>query len=157
MTTATTIDPAILETLPESFPAEEVCISIYYPTNDDLKDPDFFIKNLFETFKVLDALDVQIDDMDFMFESFSRGGYGRLMGLEYNAKNDAQIKLLAERFTNFIYRDEQERFQETVEADLSGAFEEAGLDVDDLPENLIDYYDLQADEGGEQFYVRKSI
>jgi hypothetical protein len=151
MTTTTTIDPAILETLPESFPAEEVCISLFYPDEHDLKDPEAYVRGLFEHVKILVALELEIDDMERMM------GDDEYIGWEYDARNDEEVKMIYERFPDHIYRTEQERFQESVEEDRGGDFEEAGLDIYDLPENLFDYYDLQADEGGEQVYVRKSL
>jgi hypothetical protein len=150
--TTTMIDPAVLETLPESFPAEEVCISVLYPQYDDLKNPAAFVEDLLERARVLEALELDVSDLERIVDQRNEP-----LGWEYNATKDAEIKLIAERFPDFIYRDEQERFQESVEEDKGGDFEEAGLDIDDLPENLFDYYDLRADENGDQVYVRKSL
>ena len=143
MTTTTTIDPAILETLPESFPAEEEYIELSFPDDHDLDDPEAHELAALALASILRALELEIDDMELC-----EAGDDGYIGWRYFTRNDEKVKLITKYFP-YCIANEQERFQESVE--------EAGLAQDDLPENLFDYYDLQVDEGGDQVYVRKSL
>jgi hypothetical protein len=65
--------------------------------------------------------------------------------------NHELIQRVLERLPD--YSDEEYRFDMSMET--CDEFE--GVDFDELPENILDYYETQADENGDQVYVRKSL
>jgi hypothetical protein len=141
--TTTTIDPAVLETLPESFPAQGISIDVVLPHFSDRFTFEEYVQFLRDNLFIADIVAEAEADVEFVPDE--SGSWTA------EITNHELIQRVLERVTD--YSDEEYRFDNSVE--YAEEFEE--VDFDDLPENLYEYYELKADENGDQVYVRKSL
>jgi hypothetical protein len=142
--TTTTIDPAVLETLPESFAAQALSIDVDLPHFSDRFTFEEYVQFLRDNLFIADI--IAEAEADVQFVAVESGSWTA------EITNHELIQRVLERLPD--YSDEQYRFDMSVEV-AEDEFSE--VDFDELPENLFDYYELQADEGGDQVYVRKSL
>jgi hypothetical protein len=139
----TTIDPAVLETLPERFAAQGLSIDVDLPDRCDNFTFEEYVQFLRTNLFIADI--IAEAEADVEFAAVDSGFWTA------EITNHELIQRVLDRFPD--YSDEENRFDVSVE--VADEFEE--VDFDALPENLFDYYETQADEDGDQVYVRKSL
>jgi ribonuclease HII len=129
--------------LPTRFQAQALSIDVDLPHFSDRFSYEDYVEFLRVNLFIADI--IAEAEADVQFVAVESGSWTA------EITNHELIQRVLERLPD--YSDEEDRFYNSVEA--AEEFSEVG--IDEFPENLFDYYETQADEDGDQVYVRKNL